>query len=171
MDSGCYRRELFFVRYDYMCFFFRTDGFLRRIYKMQESSKKSLFQGKTHGELQAKKVPVVILFLVSSCWHRSWFLKALHISWNGPKTGTPVTRPSKIRRSLIGVTCGIILLRGRTRDLLVITIVFGLEWAYWALEKREKNEKNPSIWGVLRGEFVVFGRFDGRVFLIVFDSK
>lgn len=30
---------------------------------------------------------------------------------------------------------------------------------------------NPSIWGVLRGEFVVFGRFDGSVFLIVFDSK
>ena len=37
--------------------------------------------------------------------------------------------------------------------------------------KVRKNEKHPSIWGVLRGEFVVFGRFDGRVFLIVFDSK
>lgn len=54
-------------------------------------------------------------------------------------------------RSLIGVTCGIILLRGRTLDLLVITVVFWLEWAYWALEKCEKNEKQSIDLGCFTG--------------------
>ena len=127
----------------YMCFVFQTDGFLRLIYKMQESSKIPLSR-KISLRIVGTKKGAGIPFLVSSFWHRSWFLKALNISWNGPV---------KHRRSLIGVTCEIILLRGQTLDLLVITVVFvfWLEWAYWALEKCEKHEKNPSIWGCFTG--------------------
>lgn len=140
MDSGCYRRELFLVLY----VLFLSDWWF-----MQESSKIPLSR-KISLRIAGTKKGAGILFLVSSFWPRSWFLNALNISWNGPKIDTHHP-PVKHRRSLIGVTCGIILLRGRTLDLLVIAGVFWLEWAYWALEKCEKNDKNPSIWGCFTG--------------------